>query len=133
MSRAALGLAVVLAAAGCGGDTMGRVSGTVTYQGRPVTQGIVQFIPASGPMAAGGLDAQGRFRLTTRTPGDGALAGHHTVCVIPFYPAASDMPDGAPPPDPKDIPKRYRAAATTTLAADVVAGRLNEVTFELTE
>jgi hypothetical protein len=112
--RAARLSVIFLVAAGCSGERpMGRVSGIVTHRGKPVTSGIVQFRSEYGPIAAGGLDADGHFSLTTKTPNDGAWAGPHRVTVIPFFPSAADLPRGAPPPNPANIPRLYRDPATT--------------------
>lgn len=128
-----LAILPVLAALGCGGSNMGQVRGTVTYKGKPVTPGIVQFYPDSGPMAFGGLNANGQFTLTTKTPGDGALAGRHRVCFLPFIPGAGDTGPGKPQFDdnPKNLPQKYRSRESTPLTVDVIAGSTIEVTFKL--
>ena len=43
--------------AGCGGTPEGDVSGTVIYDGKPIEQGSISFIPAdgNGPSAGGGI------------------------------------------------------------------------------
>jgi hypothetical protein len=118
---------------GCGGTNMGQVSGTVTHKGKPVSPGVIQFYPEGGPMAFGGLDKDGRFTLTTKNPGDGALAGTHRVCVLPFIPGAGDTGPGKPPIDydPKNIPEKYRSVDTTPLKVEVLAGKRIEVVLEL--
>ncbi|WP_439620817.1 hypothetical protein [Gemmata sp.] len=127
-------LLVPLAAAlGCGGSNMGQVSGTVTYKGKPVAPGVIQFYPANGPMAFGGLDANGHFTLTTKTPGDGAPVGEHRVCVLPFVPGTGEMGPGKPQfdLDPKNIPHKYRDRETTPLRVEVKPDKTIEVVFEL--
>jgi hypothetical protein len=52
--------------AGCPGrDPVGRVSGEVTLDGRPLRQGIIRFVPADGqsPTADAGI-TDGRFAAT---------------------------------------------------------------------
>jgi hypothetical protein len=118
---------------GCSrGRQLGRVKGVVTYHGQPVTSGVIRFQSDSGPAAGGGFDASGQFTLTTRTPNDGALEGSHKVIIQPFYPGAGDMPM-PPPPDPENIPKKYRELSTTPLTVTVAGGKLNEFTFELAD
>src|SRR4051812_41271144 len=81
---AGMGLVLVV---GCG-DSSGLakrypVSGTVTYKGQPVEKGTVNFIPAApdkGREATGSI-SNGRFRLTTSTPDDGAMPGQYKVTV----------------------------------------------------
>ena len=56
-------LAAALAAAGCGGERLGRVTGTVTAGGRLVTSGTVQFIPAAGKAAVASIMPDGTYTL----------------------------------------------------------------------
>jgi hypothetical protein len=53
--RSAAALAVVATAAGCGSDGPARavVTGKVTYQGKPVTDGMIRFQIAGRPSAMG--------------------------------------------------------------------------------
>jgi len=77
---------------GCGGvdkdmPTLAKVSGKVTYKGKPVTPGSVIFTPISGKggetgqVATGQLESDGSFTLTTFNTGDGAILGQHSVTV----------------------------------------------------
>jgi hypothetical protein len=82
----------VLAVAGCGGDD-GRldvypVTGTITYQGKPIEGAKVYFfgqgdkLRAAGvPVPEGQTDANGKFELKTYEPGDGAPAGTYGVAI----------------------------------------------------
>ncbi len=90
MSRLALvrlcALACVLVTLqGCGGETgppLHAVTGTVNYKGQPVEGAAVAFHSENATkLATGKTDAQGRFELATNEPGDGAVAGKHTVSV----------------------------------------------------
>lgn len=74
-------LAAAFAAAGCGGERLGRVTGTVTAGGRLVTSGTVQFIPAAGKAAVASIMPDGTYTLTTYAHGDGALVGTHKVVI----------------------------------------------------
>jgi hypothetical protein len=81
---------VVVAWAGCGDDGFGQrypVRGTVTYQGRPVTQGSIAFTPAeagAARSASGPIREDGTYEMTTLTPGDGVLPGKYFVTVQAF-------------------------------------------------
>ena len=77
-------VAVCGAAVGCGRREMGPVSGTLTYQGKPVPDAVVKFTAQSRPTAVGRTDAEGRYTLTTFRKGDGAYGGSHRVMVIPW-------------------------------------------------
>jgi hypothetical protein len=52
-------LAVALIA-GCGNDQSAEVSGTVTYDGKPIEDGAITFIPDNGP-TAGGMIKDGKY------------------------------------------------------------------------
>lgn len=130
----------VLTAVGCGRSDMAKVSGTVTWQGKPVPDAIVEFVPANRPGAVGRTDAAGRYSLTTLKPGDGAFVGPVRVIVQPFVPGNDpDKPPPSPqtrppmPPSRTDIPDRYRTTDKTPLTAKVVAGKRNQFDFELAQ
>ncbi len=80
-----------LAAVGCGssGPTMGRVSGTVTYKGKPLEKGTVTFLSTDGerPNATGPIQA-GSYTLQTTEPGDGAVVGEYKIAVSDIDPDA---------------------------------------------
>jgi hypothetical protein len=147
------GLVLVASAAllaGCGGDPnkprLGRVSGTVTYKGQPVTKGIVTFVPIGGPGAKTGQSAMGEigkdgsYVLTTFDPGDGAVLGEHIV----LEQSREDDPalegHDMPIPDaqgrikvkpPRNlVPAKYATAEESPLRQTVVQGR-NTIPIEL--
>jgi hypothetical protein len=78
-------------AMGCAGNAerppLGRVSGKVTHNGKPVTSGSVVFSPVGGTqsgaarIATGQIESDGSYTLTTYDTGDGAVLGQHTVTV----------------------------------------------------
>jgi hypothetical protein len=76
---AGLCLALLL---GCGQKTV-PVKGVVTYNGKPLANAFVQFIPedGGGRDASGTTDANGAFQLSTFRPNDGALPGSYKVTV----------------------------------------------------
>jgi hypothetical protein len=131
----ATALAVVcglsLAAVGCRQSDMAPVSGRVTFEGRPVPKAIVRFLPESRPMAAAGTDDDGRYRLTTRRPLDGAYIGLHKVVVAPWMPGVGDTSGVTAEPERPDIPKIVRDANSTPLAVEVTAAGPNEFDFDL--
>ena len=142
-SAAAAGLLVLsvscLLAAGCGGrKDMGRVSGTVTYQGKPVPDAILLFRPKDKSPGAARTDAAGRYKLNTFRRGDGGFAGTSVVTITPWVEGFIELPDDAitgrkPPPEvPRpDIPDRYRTADKTPLTAEIIAGKSNVIDFKL--
>jgi hypothetical protein len=123
---------------GCGGKVerpaMGRVHGTVTFDGKPVDKGRVTFTPVSGDGISGGtsamspIESDGTYNLTTFDTGDGAIVGQHIVTVI--VPTEDIVALNKPRADgsipyilPKElIPKKYTDPKQTPLRNTVVAG-----------
>ncbi len=124
-------LILLLAAVGCGRPTMAQVSGTVTWQGKPVPDAMVLFIHKNRPSASGRTDTAGRFSLTTLKPGDGAFLGPVRVTLQPFVPGNDLGKSTQPPPPRPDIPDGYRTVDKTPLTAEVVAGKKNVIDFKL--
>ena len=90
-----LAVAVAVGAAGCGSGgpavTVHPVNGQVLYAGKPAKGVRVFFMPTSAPGVPdipanprGVTDAEGRFKLTTFTPEDGAAEGGYQVLL--FWP-----------------------------------------------
>lgn len=151
--RAAVGVRVlvfttvglwVAGLSGCGPRTrlegLAPVEGTVTFRGKAVEGATVVFVPATaGKRAAiGTTDATGRFRLTTKDPGDGAFPGPYAIAVSKTEASgglsAAEAEAwsrerenfGKYPPAPtitEHLPGRYKAATTSGFQATVTAGR----------
>jgi hypothetical protein len=89
------------------------VRGTVTYRGKPVSDASVEFLaPGASRPATGVTDGNGRFRLTTFEPDDGAIVGAHVVTVIKIgsQPPAATNP-GQGDNDPAAIEKAMAQSA----------------------
>ena len=132
-------LAVVVAAAvGCGRQQLPAhpVGGRVTLDGKPLVDAQISFRPAQGPEAFATLDGEGRYRLSTRSAGDGAVAGTHAVTLSLVTVGLSLEPGVAPKllkptPGAMPVPEKYLRAETSGLEATVVPGE-NTFDFELT-
>jgi hypothetical protein len=131
-SRMAVAVVIVIAAAaagGCGrGDQppLGRVSGTVTLDGRPLAGVEVSFAPDTGRPSIAVTNASGVYELTYVGTTRGAKVGTHRVSIN--HPLVSDEEgDGRTARGPR-IPPRYNAA--TTLTANVTPSR-NTIDFAL--
>lgn len=74
-------LAVCMLPAGCGPKEAKRVpvSGQVVIDGKPLTHGIVRFVPEGSRASMGTLDEQGRFTLTCFDGSKGAVLATHGV------------------------------------------------------
>jgi len=59
------------------------VTGTVTYQGKPLAGAVITFVPtgADGEAASAFTDSNGKYALTTWEAGDGARPGEYRVKV----------------------------------------------------
>jgi len=89
---------LVLGLSGCGGKAV-KVTGTVTFDGSPLPNAVVKFIPTEkgGREATGLTNADGTFQLETFAARDGALPGDYKVTVQYQEPVAqTDVP--APQP-----------------------------------
>lgn len=133
-------LACCFAVAGCGDSSaprLAQVTGTVTYQGKPLAGAYVSFAPEEpGQRAASGsTDASGKYRLTTFTNFDGAVLGKHRVMI------RGEEPPDDPNKAADDItlkrgklltPRKYTDPATSGLTAEV-ADKSNVFDFTLTD
>lgn len=149
-------------AVGCGGDgldTRYPVSGTVNYNGKPVENGMISFVPeaAEGRGASGDIK-DGAYSLTTNTPEDGAFPGSYKVTVsskdteeakakaeVAIRKLAAkakvqvDTSHGIPDPAmmgkalrkaKSNVPTKYSSSGATDLKAEVKA-ETNTINFEL--
>jgi len=94
-SAAALATILGCGVPGCGrGDypEMARVSGVVTYKGKPVRNMMVNFMPDAGRPSWGKTDAEGRYEMIYDEDYKGAKMGPHKVY---FTPPATTVDGGA--------------------------------------
>jgi hypothetical protein len=138
MRTAVVAAAGLVFLTGCGGEQLGRVTGTVTVAGKPVAGGTIQFVPAAGKAAVGSINPDGTNTLTTHKPGDGALVGPHKVVIHytrvgPGTLAAATFEDELKPAGDSGkvlvpgkvewvVPERYSQLATTDLTTTVNGG-----------
>lgn len=147
---AALGGMSAVLILGCG-DSTGLekrypVSGTVTYQGKPVEKGSINFIPTQPEgRAAGGQIEDGDYSLTTAEPGDGALPGTYKVTIIAVEVDDTKMKEIAKGGQfhhdaafakalrtaKKLVPAKYQLPEMSGLTAEVKAQTNSGVDFEL--
>ena len=146
--RSAVLLATCLAAAGCGDDGFGRrfdVSGTVTHNGTPLSEGTITFQPEDPDgRVASGMIVDGSYTLTTVDRDDGALPGHYLVSIaanqvdLSEAKAVAEASGGAAmredlvaaAPRTSLIPSKYSLPATSGLDA-TVEERGNTIDFAL--
>lgn len=129
-----LAMPALLFAAGCGSNTLTvyPVTGTVTFENKPVEGAQVLFQADGAPPAQGITDAAGKYVLKTSIAGEGAVVGNHKVTIVKMARAP-----GADASDPyaatqNVLPPQYASASQSPLTAKVVAGS-NEFPFVLTK
>jgi hypothetical protein len=91
--------------AGCGGKKLHSTTGSVTLDGHPVEEAIVQFQPegAQGEVALALSKNDGAFRLYTGKE-NGAAAGEYRVTVVKFDKAKGKQ---------SILPRKYSSPKTT--------------------
>ena len=139
--------------AGCGGadrDNLAAVSGKVTVDGKPVSEGSIRFYPSRGRMAIGEI-VDGQYTLRTYEENDGAIIGEHKVTVKALVTKPKRIPKFNPPPDATPaqikeleiellegmeaaflwiVPEKYSTLSTSPLTAEVKPGE-NSINFPL--
>ncbi|HBT77477.1 MAG TPA: hypothetical protein DEB39_11290 [Planctomycetaceae bacterium] len=86
---ASLAVSFFVLLTGCGNPNLGQVSGTVTYDGRPLDNATVSFLPEApdGMFAVATTDAQGHYELVApivkrgKSATQGAMAGRYRVTI----------------------------------------------------
>jgi hypothetical protein len=128
-----MSLPILLTLAGCDkGDypEMAKVSGTVTYKGKPIPNMMVNFMPTEGRPSWGKTDANGRFEMIYDSDYKGVKIGHHKVY---FTPPATTIDGGSSkestkalaaaagltPEEMGELRKKYGKEETTKLEVDI--------------
>lgn len=113
------------------------VSGQVLFQGKPVEEASISFSQVDGSYGANArTGGDGRFRLTTFKPNDGAVPGQYRVRVIKDI----ILSQGTVPPGQdvatevtieRMLPDKYRNFDTSGITKEVTASGPNELIVEL--
>lgn len=119
----ALGLAS-LGVSGCGdpdAPEIARVTGTVTHNGKPVPNLVVNFMPTEGRPSWGITDEEGHYELEYSADYMGAKVGHHKVYVVPNQVSmdGSVQAEGISPEELQAIRQKYGNEQTTQMEVDV--------------
>ncbi|MDB5312038.1 MAG: hypothetical protein JWO38_6240 [Gemmataceae bacterium] len=129
---ARLGLGAVLVLAGCSRTPSytqnESVEGTVTLDGVPVANAVVQFVPdvnqsTQTPPSSGYTDEKGHFSLACDNKKPGALIGKHNVVVLPGRGGAADEDEAKAAARGKaaPVPTAYTVVSKTPLKVEVTA------------
>jgi hypothetical protein len=121
---------VLLCLAGCRGapakPTLSPVRGTVTYKGKPVTQGEISFEPIDKTIrrCSSGIK-DGAFDMWTMagtTKPDGAMPGTFKVVVLGSVGTGKDA---------QPVPQRFADAGTTPKTVEIKSGGDTNLTIDL--
>ena len=118
----------VIVVAGCGPSTSetAKVRGTVTLDGKPLTQGIIKIIPERGRAGKGRLQTDGSFIVMTYEDGDGARVGPAAVTVTA---ATGGTHEGE---ERQWIaPSKFTNPSSSGLTCDIAAGTENVLEITL--
>lgn len=117
---------VVCALTGCGsGEVRGRIAGKVTFQGTPLSEGLVFFSNNDkGIHMSGEVKSDGAYEIIT-AKGAGLPLGIYQVRVRPpLEPLPTGAMLGAPKPkEHPNIPEKYREYETSDLTLTVKEGQ----------
>jgi hypothetical protein len=107
------------------------VSGTVTLDGTPLPQGMIQFNPAEGTKGApaSGEITEGKFSIEKT---QGPVPGKYKVMISSRAPAKlkeGEQPGGTPKLQPETVPAQYNSKST--LEKEVPAGGSSSLEFAL--
>ncbi len=130
------GLLMLSISAGCGGSgnlkpapsgPKGTVTGTVRYEGKPVTKGILNLDGGKGYLVTSEITEDGTYELKT-VHGKSVPVGKYTVAVIPpIDPAAPTSPEemaklrSAPKPK-AELPEKFYSNRTSGVTIEIVEG-----------
>jgi hypothetical protein len=126
-ARRALLIALLLMASGCARfEYNDNVEGTVTLDGKPVPNVLVEFVPQvrKAPLAHGTTDDKGHFKLTCDDGHPGAVVGKQVVVIVVGRegdPNGSDQTasGGSTQKARVRVPRSYALAKTSPLQEEV--------------
>lgn len=124
---ASLMLAAFCVCAGCSRSGLGKVSGTVTLDGEPLPDALVEFVPTGGDggLSFGRTDSNGDYYLMLSRTAEGATPGEYKVRIT-----TRDVVDdgGQERWIDEKVPSKYNS--NTELLATVEPGS-NTIDFDL--
>lgn len=113
---------LLLLITGCGGSTQvpsGQVNGTVTYEGAPITEGVVSFYsPDLGIGASADIGEAGAYAIT-----EPLKTGSYSVTILPPpEPPPQDAIPVSTKKEYKNIPLKYRDPKKSELSLNITEG-----------
>jgi hypothetical protein len=112
---------------GCGGkEGTSTVSGKVTYQGQPVTDGLINFVTNGGRPLGGSIGADGTYS-TQLPPGEYKVR----IDTPPEFPAGYKEGDPLPKLPPRQVPEKYANFNSSGLTATVKGDGSQTIDFAI--
>lgn len=133
-----LAFASLLVIAGCGAShelETAPVTGMVTLDGTPLTEGAVLFLPLKGRGSTAAIQSDGTYSMITYGSNDGATVGQHRIVVKTLNDTTVTDKDPVPTSTRQNtsvIPIRYQSVKTSGLEFDVKPGVDNVFDIKLT-
>ncbi len=131
---------VLFTMSGCGDGHPKRsaVTGTVSYNGKPLSIGSLVFIPVGGgPSAQGKVDRNGFYEMGTFDDDDGVIPGDYKIMITALTsPGGSGLPEDAVDGNAGPvsvIPEWYGDLEKSGLLVTVVADKANTIDFPLND
>jgi hypothetical protein len=114
------------------------VTGTITYDGKPLADATVTFLPENGKVAVGATDASGNYTLSTQGE-PGAMEGLFRISIVAMEQVKKYTPEEFEQLTDAErakahqsrIPTRYANPNGTELTATVTAAGPNNFSFNL--
>ena len=129
----AISIVMLPLACGCGGETVGTVNGTVTFEGEPIEQGLITFSPLGpGGNSAGGEIVLGKYTVTDLRPGRYGVTVEATK--EPKFTSPNDPANQRPKTD-EEIRAQYDPLPADTAGKEQeleVVGGVQTLDFKLT-
>ncbi|MFI4851234.1 MAG: carboxypeptidase regulatory-like domain-containing protein [Gimesia chilikensis] len=133
LSLCVLSCITILILSGCGqqaGPDLATVTGTVTFDGKPVPNARVEFSPSEGRPSVGTTNAEGVYDLQFSIEKPGAMVGAHNVKITTERAATGGEGNEPLVPGSKELlPAAYHS--NSHLTANVTPGE-NVIDFPLT-
>lgn len=131
---------ILLSTYGCGDGHPKRsiVTGTVTYNGKPLSIGSLVFVPVGGgPSAQGKIDRNGFYEMGTFDDDDGVIPGNYKIMITALTsPGGSGLPEDAVDGNAGPvsvIPEWYGDLEKSGLQVTVKADEENTIDLPLTD
>ena len=119
--------AILLAGSGCADKGIKKITlkGTVTYEGKPVTSGLLKIIGPGGNYSAASIQDTGRYEVTEVVPGELKIGVMETP-----QGSGSSSGGGAAKVAPLSLPEKFRDPETSGVKYTITEGT-RELNIEL--